>query len=77
LATLRVNSTLVLAFSLLDLTFLFLTIAEFSKNLTILRIGGGTGLATAAVAFYVIAAQLVTEEYSLFALPVGSVRRLD
>jgi hypothetical protein len=50
-------------------------IAEFSGTAVIAKAGGGFGLVTAAVAFYAGAAQLLTEENSLFTLPVGNLRR--
>jgi len=54
-------------------------VSEFTENLSIHKAGGGFGIATAAVAFYAGAAQLLTEENSLFTLPVGHIprRRLD
>jgi len=75
LATLRVNIALVALFFLLDLTFLLLMAAEFTGNATIGTAGGAFGIVTAAVAFYAGAAQLLTEENSLFTLPVGNLRR--
>lgn len=50
-------------------------ISEFTENLAIHKAGGGFGLATAAAAFYAGAAQLLTEDNSLFTLPVGPIRR--
>jgi succinate-acetate transporter protein len=52
------------------MTFLTLMISEFSGSPTILNIGGGFGLATAAVSFYLGAAQLLDEDNSWFTLPV-------
>jgi succinate-acetate transporter protein len=75
LATLRVNLALIAVFGLLDLTFMFLMISEFTESLTIHKVGGGFGLATAAAAFYAGAAQLLTEDNSFFTLPVGPIRR--
>jgi len=75
LATLRVNVAMVALFGFLDLTFLLLMVSEFSGSATIAKAGGGFGLVTAAVAFYAGAAQLLTEDNSLFTLPVGSLRR--
>ena len=75
MGTLRVNIALVALFGFLDLTFLLLMVAEFTENATIAKAGGGFGLVTAAVAYYAGAAQLLTEENSLFTLPVGSLRR--
>jgi len=75
LATLRVNLALVTLFALLDLTFLLLMAGELTGNATIPKVAGGFGLATAAVAFYAGAAQLITAENSYFTLPVGQLHR--
>jgi succinate-acetate transporter protein len=75
LATLKVNLLLIILFFLLDLTFLFLMMSEFSGNLTVHKIGGGACLATSAVAFYGGAASLFTKENAWFTLPVGTIRR--
>ena len=69
----RLNLILVLVFLLLDLALFFLMIGEFSGNLTVYKMGGGIGVAAAAVAFYAGAAQLLTEEVSRFTLPVGPI----
>jgi succinate-acetate transporter protein len=75
LATLRVNLVLVILFSLLDLTYLFLMVSELTGSLTVQKVAGGVGLATAAVAYYAGAAQLLTEDNSWFTLPVGLLHR--
>lgn len=79
LGTLRVNVALIALFFCLDLTFLLLMVGEFTENASIHKAGGAVGLVTAAVAFYAGAAQLLTEDNSLFTLPVGAIprRRLD
>ena len=48
-------------------------IGEFSGNLTVYKMGGGIGVATAIAAFYAGAAQVLTEDVSRFTLPVGSI----
>jgi len=75
LGTLRVNVALVALFFFLDLTFLLLMVAEFMENASIAKAGGAMGILTAAIAYYAGTAQLLTEENSLFTLPVGSLRR--
>jgi succinate-acetate transporter protein len=72
---LRVNVALVSLFFFLDLTFLLLMVGEFTENVTIAKTGGGFGILTAAIAFYAGAAQLLTEDNSLFTLPLGNLRR--
>jgi succinate-acetate transporter protein len=66
---------LVALFFCLDVTFLLLMVAEFTENATIAKAGGGFGIVTAFIAYYAGAAQLFTNENSLFTLPVGSLRR--
>lgn len=66
---------MVALFACLDITFCLLMAAEFTENASVAKAGGGFGLVTAAIAFYAGAAQLLTEENSLFTLPVGSLRR--
>jgi len=75
LATLRVNVALITLFFLLDLTFLLLMAGEFTESLAVHKAGGAVGLATAAAAFYAGTAQLLTEDNSLFTLPLGSLSR--
>ena len=66
-------------FFLLDLTFLLLMAGEFTESTSVHKAGGAVGLCTAAAAFYAGAAQLLTEDNSLFTLPLGVIprRRLD
>jgi len=45
-------------------------ISDFTGSLVMLKIGGGFGLATAAVSYYLGAAQLLDEENSWITLPV-------
>lgn len=75
LGTFRTNIVLVLFFFLLDVNLLILTIAEFTRSLTLQKVAGGEGLALAAVAFYAGAANLFTKEDIGFTLPVGSLSR--
>lgn len=77
MATLRTNLLLVLVFFLLDMTFLTLMISDITGSLTTLRIGGGFGLGTAVVSFYLGAAQLLNEENCWFTLPVVPFGRHD
>lgn len=71
--TLKLNIALVVLFFLLDMTFLMLTISEFTKSLAFQKVGGSFGLLTSAAAFYAGAASLLTKENSWFTLPVGAL----
>jgi succinate-acetate transporter protein len=72
---LRTNVVLLLFFLLLDVNLLILTIAEFTRSLTLQKIAGGEGLLFVAVAFYAGAANLLNEENCGFNLPVGNLAR--
>lgn len=80
LATLKVNVAMITLFALLDLTFLLLACHFLTGHAVLQKVGGSFGIATAAVAFYAGAAQLLTEDNCWFTLPVGRInsrRRLD
>jgi len=70
LASLRTTAALVLLFLLLSITFVLLTIGEFTGGSTS-QLGGYFGLATAAVAWYTAAAGLLASGKSIVTLPVG------
>lgn len=75
MGTLRVNIALATFFFLLDMNFLILMISDFTQSLTLQKVGGGIGLATAAASLYAGAANLLTEENCGFTLPVGPLNR--
>ncbi|PWN27507.1 hypothetical protein BDZ90DRAFT_252773 [Jaminaea rosea] len=80
-ASFRSSVGLVLLFGLLDITFLLLFIGYFvgneSRATMVTKAGGGFGIATAAVAWYVGAAGLLTPDTSYFTLPVIELSRRD
>jgi len=73
LASLRTTAALILLFVLLFVTFILLTIGEFTGGSTS-QLGGYFGLATAAVAWYAAAAGLLISGKSAFTLPVGPIK---
>lgn len=80
-ASFRSSVGLVALFALLDITFLLLFVSEFigdeAKSTKVHKAGGGFGIATAAVAWYVGAAGLLTPDTSYFTLPVIELSRRD
>lgn len=70
IATLRKSIALSVLFSCLTLTFVLLAIADFQRNASIGKAGGGVGVITALVAYYIGLAEMLTED-DLFTLPLG------
>lgn len=79
IASLRSSIALSTVFFLLTITFLLLGIAELGVGAAahIHTAGGAFGLATAAVAWYVAAANLLTPDTSYFVLPIGDMSKKD
>ncbi|CCF53919.1 hypothetical protein NDA18_002060 [Ustilago nuda] len=77
LASFRSSVGLVALFFFLDITFLLLFVAEFTGNAKIQTAGGSFGILTAAIAWYVGAAGLLTPDTSYFTLPVIELSRRD
>jgi succinate-acetate transporter protein len=74
IASMRINSAILALFILLLITFVCLTIGNWSTpdaNVNIVKIGGWTGLATAAAAWYASAAGVINETWGKVVLPVG------
>ncbi len=74
LGTLRSNGALIALFGLLFLTFLFLTIGNFSGSTGTVQIGGYLGILTAIVAWYTALAGILSSGRSVFTLPVFPIR---
>jgi len=72
---LRSNLGLVLLFFFLTMTFMFLMIGEYIANVNIVKAGGGLGILTAFIAYYVGAANLFSRDSSYVALPLVPLRR--
>jgi len=70
LATLRSTLALCLLFFFLDITFGFLMAGQFAKSVHLIKIGGGFGILTAAIAYYTAASAVITSESSYISLPV-------
>jgi hypothetical protein len=71
-AATKVNSAVLAVFVLLSITFIFLTIGNWGAgHATIVHIGGWTGIATAAAAWYASAAGVINSTHGKVVLPVG------
>jgi len=77
LAAFRSSVGLLSLFFFLDITFLLLFVAEFTGNGKVQTAGGSFGILTAAIAWYVGAAGLLTPDTSYFTLPVIELSRKD
>nr|GAT55820.1 Gpr1 family protein [Mycena chlorophos] len=58
----------------LDLTFLFLAAGKFTTNVNVTKAGGGLGIVTAFIAYYIgLSDMLAAERAAVIGLPVGCV----
>lgn len=73
LASLRTSAALVALFFFLDLTFLLLMVGAYTEKVNVTKAGGGTGIVTAAIAYYAAASGLMTHQTSYFLLPAGEL----
>jgi succinate-acetate transporter protein len=72
IASLRKNAAFVTLFLFLWITFVLLAAANFVNSLRLTKAGGGMGIATALVAYYIALSELLGgEKYKLFTLPLG------
>jgi hypothetical protein len=74
IASAKLNNALLLVFVLLFVTFVFLTWGNwgaFGAHSNIVKIGGWTGLATAAAAWYASAAGVINTTHGKIVLPLG------
>lgn len=76
-ASFRSSVGLVALFFFLDITFLLLFVHYFTGIAALQTAGGAFGILTAAIAWYVGAAGLLSPDTSLFSLPVGDLTRKD
>lgn len=74
-ASLRSSVALTALFFCLDITFLLLFVGFFTAKAAVTKAGGAMGLLTAAIAFYVALAGLLTKDTSYFTIPVGDMSR--
>ena len=77
IASFRSSVGLVSLFFFLAITFLLLFISEFNGSTNVKTAGGAFGIFTAAIAWYVGAAGLLTPDTSFFTLPVIELSRKD
>src|SRR5664279_5765979 len=68
--TLRLNGMLIVVFTLLSLTFIFLFLGDFLNNLNIYKVGGYLGIATAIGAWYGSFAGVINASWKRVVLPV-------
>ena len=69
---------LISLFFFLTLTFMLLAIGEFMGSNSVHKAGGGFGILTALIAYYVGLAELLIRDESWFTLPLGVIpKRLD
>ncbi|KAF8552175.1 hypothetical protein OG21DRAFT_1466145 [Imleria badia] len=73
IGSLRRNIGLIALFSALSVTFLLLAIGAWSGNVSLNKAGGGFGILTAWIAYYVGLSDLLVKEESWFTLPVGVI----
>ena len=67
----QVNTAVFLVFFVLEVTFIVLTLGEFSSNTSTLKLGGMLGVLTAACAWYASAAGVINNMTTRTVLPVG------
>ena len=73
IGSLRRNLGLIALFSSLSVTFLILAIGAWSGNVSVNRAGGGFGILTAWIAYYVGLSDLLVKGESWFTLPLGAI----
>ncbi|KAJ6533937.1 GPR1/FUN34/yaaH family-domain-containing protein [Mycena vulgaris] len=72
LAVIRKNRAYTALLSALTLTFACLAAAEFTQNVMVQKAGGGFGILTAFIAYYIGVSELMfTEQRAIFNLPLG------
>ncbi len=72
IATLKLNRVLQLIFLALLITFFVLAAGDWTGNPTLHQAGGYLGLLTAALAFYLSAAEVINETHGATVLPIGA-----
>jgi len=70
LGTLKGPKTFMVAFLLLFITLLTLTVAAYTGEEIAYRVGGAFGLATGALVFYIASAEILNEQYQKPVLPL-------
>jgi len=76
IATLRKSIAFIMLFGFLAVTFLLLAIGAYQGVLAVTRAGGGLGVVTAFVAYYIgLSELLAAEEAPIVSLPLGVFKR--
>ena len=75
IASLRVSVAIVVVFALLTITFFILAIGAYQGNVTITKIGGWFGVATAAAAWYASFAGVTNSTFKKVVIPVVPLAR--
>jgi hypothetical protein len=75
IGTFSLNRAVQLIFLVLWITFLLLALGTWLGSPTLSHAGGYTGLVTAALAFYLAAAEVINEVRGEVVLPIGSYSR--
>jgi succinate-acetate transporter protein len=70
IASFRVSGAVVLVFVLLTVTFVLLTIGAFNTDPTLNKVGGWTGVATAAAAWYASFGGVVNDTFKRAVIPL-------
>lgn len=71
---LRKNWSFVVLLSLLSVAFIFLAASEFTGKASLARAGGGFGLATAMVAYYIgVSMMMAAEQKPIVQMPLGMI----
>ncbi|RKO82936.1 GPR1/FUN34/yaaH family-domain-containing protein, partial [Blyttiomyces helicus] len=71
----RISVAHIILFASLFITFMLLAFGKFNSDLNLQKAGGGFGLFTAFVAWYIALSELLTKETSLFQLPIGRLNK--
>ncbi|WP_300680863.1 acetate uptake transporter [Nocardioides sp.] len=72
ISSFRTNTALVVVFTLLTITFAFLTLGDLTTTPNLTKIGGFVGIATAVVAWYTSFAGVANSTFGRTVLPTGA-----
>jgi len=76
IVTLRKSIAFIALFGFLTITFALLAAGQFNASTTAIKAGGGVGVVTACIAFYIGLAEILAgEEVAVFRLPLGAFKR--
>jgi succinate-acetate transporter protein len=77
IAALRTHAAFIALFGFLSLTFILLGAGFFVGNTKVIKAGGGLGIVTAFIAYYIACSELFTRSNTFFTLPVYRIQRID